>query len=194
MSNHSNGNRNNRQGVSIPDFKRETDREYQYAKRPNRPELRQEESRQEYQKRRREEEMKKRNAVRNRKSQEESQKSYRTERKPDSERVSSQKKNLYETKSGNKRHITKKKRNRKIYKNIMMVSMVCLAVLVGHLLGRVHAQVNQVLSQKKQSEIRLDEVVVDESQLDSDEKIINILLVGADKEKAGLRQAGQMQP
>lgn len=184
MSNHSNGNRNNRQGVSIPDFKRETDREYQYAKRPNRPELRQEESRQEYQKRRREEEMKKRNAVRNRKSQEESQKSYRTERKPDSERVSSQKKNLYETKSGNKRHITKKKRNRKIYKNIMMVSMVCLAVLVGHLLGRVHAQVNQVLSQKKQSEIRLDEVVVDESQLDSDEKIINILLVGADKRES----------
>lgn len=164
MNNHSNGNRNNRQGVSIPDFKRETDREYQYAKRPNRPELRQEESRQEYQKRRREEEMKKRNAVRN--------------------QVSTQKKSSSETKSGNKRHITKKKRNRKIYKNIIMVSMACLAVLVGHLLGRVHAQVNQVLSQKKQSEIRLDEVVVDESQLDSDEKIINILLVGADKRES----------
>ena len=162
MTNNSNGNRQKLQGVSIPDFKRETEREYQYAQRPNRPDLREKETRQEYQRRRkREEEIQKRNTNRTLNSQ--------TSSAP---------------KSIKSKTTSQKRKKRKLYKNILMVSMLCVAVLLGHLLGRVHAQVNRVLNQKKESEIRLDEVVVDESQLDSDDQIINILLVGADKRES----------
>lgn len=162
MTNNSNGNRQKRQGVSIPDFKRETEREYQYAQRPNRPVLREKETGQEYQRRRkREEEIQKRNTNRTLNSQ-----------------ISSV------PQSVKNKSTSQKRKKRKLYKNILMVSMLCVAVLLGHLLGRVHAQVNRVLNQKKESEIRLDEVVVDESQLDSDDQIINILLVGADKRES----------
>ncbi|MDE7422376.1 MAG: LCP family protein [Lachnospiraceae bacterium] len=161
MTNNSNGNRQKRQGVSIPDFKRETEREYQYAQRPNRPDLREKETGQEYQRRKREEEIQKRNM----------------NRTPNSQ-ISSV------PQSVKNKSTSQKRKKRKLYKNILMVSMLCVAVLLGHLLGRVHAQVNRVLNQKKESEIRLDEVVVDESQLDSDDQIINILLVGADKRES----------
>lgn len=161
MTNNSNGNRQKRQGVSIPDFKRETERKYQYAQRPNRPDLREKETRQEYQRRKREEEIQKRSTNRSLNSQ--------TPSAP---------------KSVKSKTTSQKRKKRKLYKNILMVSMLCVAVLLGHLLGRVHAQVNRVLNQKKESEIRLDEVVVDESQLDSDDQIINILLVGADKRES----------
>ncbi|MBD5090073.1 MAG: LCP family protein [Clostridiales bacterium] len=161
MTNNSNGNRQKRQGVSIPDFKRETEREYQYAQRPNRPDLREKETRQEYQRRKREEEIQKRSTNRTLNSQASSA-----------------------PKSVKSKTTSQKRKKRKLYKNILMVSMLCVAVLLGHLLGRVHAQVNRVLNQKKESEIRLDEVVVDESQLDSDDQIINILLVGADKRES----------
>ena len=154
MNYESKGNRRRRQGVSIPDFKKETDREYQYAKRPNRPDI-EEETKPEYQKRRRR----------------------------DAEAVSRQAKSSA-MKKEKKNNTTRKKKKQKTYKSIFMVSMFCVAVLVGHILGRVHAQVNQVLDQRKKSEIHLDEVVVDESQLDSDDQIINILLVGADKRES----------
>lgn len=169
MRNQSSGNANKRQGVSIPDFKRETDNEYLYAKRPNQSGLRQDKTRQEYQKRSR---------------REETPKSYGKGVSQSKERASVQNKGSLDAKSKKRKHISPKKKKRKIYKNIAMVFMVCLAVLVGHLLGRIHAQVNQVLNQKKNSEIRLSEVVVDESQLTSDEQIINILLVGADKRES----------
>lgn len=185
MINNSSGNRNKRQGVSIPDFKRETEREYQYAKRPNRQDLREKETNQVYQKRRRrEEEIERRNVIRNRKSKEEMQGIYRNRSNQSKATNSLQVKNSPSQNSGKKKNASKKRRNHKIYKNILIASMFCVAVLVGHLLGRVHAQVNQVLSQKKESQIRLDEVVVDESRLDSDDQIINILLVGADKRES----------
>lgn len=169
MSNDFQGNRKKRQGVSVPDFKRETEREYQYAKRPNRPGARGEESEQEYQKRKkREEELGKRNVIRNQ----------------NKEKTAMQAKSSSNPKSGKKKKTAKKKKSKKILKSMLMVSMFCVAVLLGHILGRVHAQVNQVLNQRKESEIRLNEVVVDESQLDSDDQIINILLVGSDKRES----------
>ena len=149
MINNSSGNRNKRQGVSIPDFKRETEREYQYAKRPNRQDLREKETNQVYQKRRRrEEEIERRNVIRNRKSKEEMQGIYRNRSNQSKATNSLQVKNSPSQNSGKKKNASKKRRNHKIYKNILIASMFCVAVLVGHLLGRVHAQVNQVLSQK----------------------------------------------
>lgn len=169
MSSDSNGSKNRRQGVSVPDFKRETEREYQYAKRPNRPEVRGNERREEYQKRKkREEELEKRQVIRNQ----------------NREKAATQPPPAPPKKSGKKKSSTKKKRNRKIVKTMVMTAMFCVAVLLGHILGRVHAQVNQVLNQKKESDVRLSEVVVDESRLDSDEQIINILLVGSDKRES----------
>lgn len=182
MNNDSDKNRG--RGVSVPDFKRETKKEYQYAKKSNRLDLRKEETQQEYQRRkRREEEIEQRNIARSQKSEAQRQESQRKRPGESKEKVSGPA--ISSTpKSEKNKNSSKKRKKRKIYKYILTVAMFCVAVLVGHILGKAHAQINQVLNQKKESEIRLDEVVIDESRLDSDDQIINILLVGADKRES----------
>lgn len=176
MRNDQGDSRNRRQGVSIPDFKRETDREYQYGKRPNQKGSREQEHNPEYQKRKqREEERERRSETRKNRLEQarlEEERRYHEEQKAlKKQSIKSQKKKNQKSKE------VRKKRRKKIFH----VFFVCIAIVAGFLFAKVELEVNQILDKKNEGKIQLDEVEIDESKLDSDDQIINILLVGADK-------------
>ena len=83
-------------------------------------------------------------------------------------------------KTGNILRAKKLKRKKIIYR-VMYVSIFCVSILLGHMAGRYHSQFNQILNKRNTGGIDLQEVTIDESLLDSDSDITNILLVGADK-------------
>lgn len=74
-----------------------------------------------------------------------------------------------------------RKKKKKFGKNIGFVVMCMVAIVIGGMLGRVKAQMNEILNQRNQASIDLNEVTIDESTLDSDSEIVNLLLIGADK-------------
>lgn len=162
MSEFSNNERNRRnRNVSIPDFRNETDRQYQYSSRPNQRDYlkgtewdREEELRQKRE-----------------------QEAYERRQRELKKSVSQKKKQNGKTKPS----AAQRKRRKRNLKYAAMAVMLVLAVLAGNIVGRWNAQINQVLNQRKTSDIDLQEVKVDESLLDSDSEIINILLIGADK-------------
>lgn len=68
------------------------------------------------------------------------------------------------------------------------VVMCLIAIGLGSFLGRTKAQMNQILNQRKQASLDLTEVKIDESKLGSDSNIVNILLVGSDKRETWSEQ------
>ena len=168
MSDSSNNEKNRRnRNVSIPDFRNETDRQYQYSSRPNQ---------REYLKGTewdREEEIRKKR----------DQEAY--ERRLSEPERTAKKKKKHPNKAKNEKAIlARKRKKKKLLKRVGMIAMFLVAVLVGNTVGRWHSQVNQVLNQRNSAEVDLEEVKIDESLLDSDSEIVNILLIGADKRES----------
>lgn len=89
-----------------------------------------------------------------------------------------------------KRYQQKKRRNKRI-KQAAIVVLFVISILGGHIAGRIHAQFNEVMNQRDLSDIvDLSTVDVNDSAVDSDTEITNILLVGADK-REDWSQAGR---
>ncbi len=84
----------------------------------------------------------------------------------------------------------KRKKKKKKIGCLLPLLMVC-AVLIGHLTARFSYQYNYTLSLlDRESGIDLSEIEVDEKNLASQNKITNILLVGADKRESW-KEAGR---
>lgn len=84
----------------------------------------------------------------------------------------------------------KRRKKKKRIGCLIPVLMVC-AVLIGHLAARFSYQYSYTLSLlDRESSIDLSEVEVDEDSLESQHKITNILLVGADKRESW-KEAGR---
>ena len=161
--------------VSVPDFRKETDREYQYSNRPYQ---------REYLKGTEWDREERRDRTGSSKN--------TTQRKNSSKKAASTSSKKQQTAGLRKKRKKKvseqvqrarKKQRVRTMRRVAFGVMCIAAILVGNILGRVNAQLNQVF-EKKQSGVNLEEVTVDESQLDSDENIINILVVGADKRES----------
>lgn len=87
--------------------------------------------------------------------------------------------------------MTGKQRKKKTKIRVIIGLLIVLSIVVGHFSGRVVYEYNHSLSLlNRESGIDLNDVDVDESKLSSENKIINILLVGADKRKAW-KEAGR---
>ena len=84
-------------------------------------------------------------------------------------------------KPGQEMTVKRRKQRKKILNRAAFVAMCLTAVVLGNVLGRLHAHINATLNKKNTASLDLEEVVVDESNLSSDSNMINILIVGADK-------------
>ena len=158
----------------IPDLRNETEREYQYSKRP-------------YQ----------RDYLRGTEWDREERKEDTTRNTVSQNKQKSRKSNASSTKGRNRKNTktTEKQPQKKITKNrrknrkkttskiILTVACIC-AIIMGNIAGRWNAQLDQVLNQRKKGGVDLQEVKVDEGTLNQDSNIINILLVGADKRES----------
>lgn len=90
-----------------------------------------------------------------------------------------------------RKEMTGKQRKKRTRVRIIIGFMIVLSIVVGHFAGRVVYEYNHSLSLlNRESGIDLSDVDVDQSKLASENKIINILLVGADKRKAW-KEAGR---
>ena len=76
----------------------------------------------------------------------------------------------------------KRLRRRRIRGRICWCMLILVSAIGGHLVGKLHAEVNQVLNKINRNAVTdLSSVKVNESQLQKDKSIINVLLVGSDK-------------
>lgn len=73
-----------------------------------------------------------------------------------------------------------RKRKKKLIRRIRTIVLVLLAVLGGHFMARINLEVNAVLDERMVG-TDISSVEVDESTLGSDDRIVNILLMGSDK-------------
>lgn len=75
-----------------------------------------------------------------------------------------------------------KLKRKRIQRRICWSLLLLIGVIGGHVIGRFHAKMDQVLSKiNRTSIVDLSSVEVNESNLQKDDSIINILLVGSDK-------------
>lgn len=85
----------------------------------------------------------------------------------------------------------KRLRRRRIRSRICWCMLILIGAIGGHMVGKLHAEVNQVLNKINRSSVTdLSSVKVNEGQLQKDKSIINILLIGSDK-RADWSEAGR---
>ena len=181
--------------VSIPDFRKETQREYEYSKRPyQRDYLKGTDWDRETTAKEREKnvEMGRRNTRKQSNGpQKNRQNAYRQVNSLQPKKVHSQKVSATASKGKAKKAkpsskvLEKRKRMRKKIFARAGIAVLCLSsILVGNFLGKMHARFNKTLNMRNKASFDLSEVVVDESKLTYDTKIKNILIVGADKRES----------
>lgn len=156
--------------VVVPDFRSETEQEYKYTKRPNQRDYLKgthwdREAREEVE----EEAIREKNAGERKEKTNAGKKKQKPVKEPE--------------KSGKKKKKKQKSTKKKFFSagKIAMVLLLVISGFAGHIVGKGHAQLNQMLSKSNTGNLDLQEVTIDESTLDSDTQIVNILLVGADK-------------
>ena len=182
-------NKSERKRLNIPDFKKESEQQYQYANRANRyngesAESQSIEKKPERVVKRTKNTGYKGNTVNTKKkhSAKKNSKSKNSVKRGNSEKrdnnMKSQKRKSTTPQVSGKR---KKIKKNKLLTRFLVATMLIASVTIGGIAGKMHAQFNLALNQRNEGEFDLEEVVVDETMLDSDEEIINILLVGADK-------------
>lgn len=94
----------------------------------------------------------------------------------------SQDESFYNRKEEYKKKYYKKKRRKKILRRTMWIIGITLSLLAGHMLAKVEVGVNTVLNGlNRDSATDLSTVKLDETNLTSDKKVINVLLIGSDK-------------
>lgn len=170
-------NENKKRNVAVPDFRKETRREYEYSKRPYQRDYL---KGTEWDKIEEEKETTKRTGESNRTAQTGKKRSAQraVHTKPaQSVRTSSRK-------VGQELTAKSRRKRKKIWNKVAFVAFCLTAIVLGNVLGRLHAQINATLNKKNASSLDLKEVVVDESNLSSDSNISNILIVGADKRES----------
>lgn len=181
-----------KRNVEVPDFRNETRREYEYSKRPyQRDYLKGTEwDRKEEENKNQELEEKQQGRLQE-KPQRESQQKPRSKQQRESQQKprskQQQKQNGRPQASSSHVNKTSQKRRKKkkiIWNKVAFVALCLTAIVLGNVVGRLHAQINATLNKKNASAIDLEEIVVDESNLSSDSDIINILIVGADKRES----------
>lgn len=163
-------NEKRKRSVEVPDFRNETRREYEYSKRP-------------YQ----------RDYLKGTewdKKEEEEKKQKEQQKQPKKQTGRQQSSSAHSNKTGQKRKKKKNSKRKKIRNRVAFIALCLTAVVLGNVLGRLHAQINATLNKKNASSLDLEEVVVDESNLSSDSNIINILIVGSDK-RASWSESGR---
>lgn len=91
--------------------------------------------------------------------------------------------------SGNRKK--EKKRKIKLWKKILVCFLMICSVLIGHVTARVQVEFNDILSEmNREGVVDLNDVAVNSQIKEGDERIINILLVGADKRETW-KEAGR---
>ncbi len=87
--------------------------------------------------------------------------------------------------------IRNRKKRKRMVKRILFSMLILVAVVTGHLVARIQTQVNNALnSMDRSSGIDLSNVQVNAANISTDNRIINILLVGADK-RENWKEAGR---
>lgn len=95
--------------------------------------------------------------------------------------------NKYNSKTENK---TRRKKRNRIVKRFLFSMLILIAVFTGHMVARIQTQVANALDKMDRSGIDLTNVEVDAGNISKDDRIINILLVGADKRESW-KEAGR---
>lgn len=81
-----------------------------------------------------------------------------------------------------KRAYIKKKKRKRLYRRICLCFLLCVSVLIGWGAARLELEVTAALNTINRDNLEdLSTVEVDETNLNSDDKVINILLIGSDK-------------
>lgn len=176
-------NEKRKRSVAVPDFRNETRREYEYSKRPYQKDYlkgtewdRTEEEKKTTKRAEQQNRTGRSNITGQTGKEKSTQRAVHT--KPaKSVRTSS-------GKSGQELIAKRRKKRKKIWNKVAFLAFCLTAIVLGNVLGRLHAQINATLNKKNASSLDLEEVVVDESNLSSDSNIINILIVGADKRES----------
>lgn len=189
-------NSGKKRNVSVPDFRKESAGNYKFSNQPPKKEYR---NGTEWKQRERKETVQKGNGqsiqrrstpgAKTRATQVQRTTSRPTQRVPSSrpvaERNTAPKKPQTQTtrqSTGNGAGSGRSRKKKNTFgKKIGFVLMCMVAIVVGGVLGRVKAQMNEILNQRNLASIDLNEVTIDESKLDSDSEIVNLLLIGADK-------------
>lgn len=186
--------REKNRNVSIPDFRKETDEEYAYSKRPYQrdylkgTEWDREKKASESQKEGQQERNSKKKfgsqqqRAKNSYGQSNSMQKKNPQRKNVSATAPTHK--IKKAKPGSKAMAKRKRMRKKLLARAGIV-MLCLgSIFVGSFLGKWNAKLNKTLNMRNKAAFDLSEVVVDESKLASDTEIKNILVVGADKRES----------
>lgn len=170
-------NEKKKRSVAVPDFRNETRREYEYSKRPYQKDYL---KGTEWDRTEKEKETTKRAVQQHRKGQ--------TGKKKSTKRAvhtkSAQPVRTSSGRAGQELTAKRRKKRKKIWNKVAFITFCLTAIVLGNVLGRLHAQINATLNKKNAASLDLEEVVVDESNLSSDSNIINILIVGADKRES----------
>ncbi len=179
-------NEKRKRSVAVPDFRNETRREYEYSKRPYQRDYL---KGTEWDKAEEDRERAKKTQQKSRTGQQhgsgQSNKARTSKKKKSGNRaVHTKPVRTSSGKGGQKASVPKRKKRKKIWNKVAFIALCLSAVVLGNVLGRLHAQINATLNKKNAGSIDLEEVVVDESNLSSDSSIINILIVGADKRES----------
>ncbi len=181
MGDNSDQNQKKRQNRDfiIPDLRNETDRQYQYSKRPYQREYL---SGTEWD---REEKDTTRKSGGNTNKKSRQNKVGKKKLNPTHAKAAKRNKNRYKKNNNTKQPTPNSRRNsRKLVGRIIMAVACVCAVILGNIAGRWNTQINQALNQRNTNGVNLQEVTIDEGSLSQDSEIINILLVGADKRES----------